>query len=163
MVADGEGEALVTYNLTRLARSLAIQEAGLAHVWRAGERVFALDQGEVQPDDPDDPMRRALRQMVGVFSELEKNMIAARLRAARRLKASQGGYAGAGSPPLGFSAEHGELVANPAEQAAVARIGELRASGASIRTICAALTAEGHRPKRSARWHPEMIRRVLAR
>jgi len=39
-----------------------------------------------------------------------------------------------------------ELVTAPAEAAAVARIHELRAAGASVRVIAATLTAEGHHP-----------------
>jgi hypothetical protein len=29
--------------------------------------------------------------------------------------------------------------------------------------MAAALAAEGHRPKRSDRWHPEGLRRIVAR
>jgi DNA invertase Pin-like site-specific DNA recombinase len=62
-------------------------------VWRLKASAFAVDVGEIRADDPDDPMRTAMRQMMGVFSQLERGMIAARLRSGRRLKAERGGYA----------------------------------------------------------------------
>ncbi len=62
----------------------------LAQIWKHGGRAFTADAGEVHPDDP---MRTAMRQMMGVFAQLERSMIAARLRHGRREKASQGGYA----------------------------------------------------------------------
>src|SRR5262249_10380326 len=118
--ADG----LVVYKLDRLARQLTTQEGTLAKVWALGAAVFTVDLGEVPRDDPDDPMRTALRQMVGVFAQLERGMIAARLRAGRRLKAERGEYA-TGAPPYGWRAVGGELEAVPAEQDVIATIRDL--------------------------------------
>ncbi len=36
----------------------------------------------MQPDDPDDPLRTVMRQMVGVFAELERRTVAKRLSGA---------------------------------------------------------------------------------
>jgi hypothetical protein len=63
-----DNRALILAKLDCLARSLTVQEAVLAKVWAAGGLVFAVDHGEVQPDDPDDPARTAFRQMMGVFA-----------------------------------------------------------------------------------------------
>jgi DNA invertase Pin-like site-specific DNA recombinase len=162
-VKHGTAQGLVVYRLDRLARKLTVQEATLAKVWEMGAPVFSLDIGEVPRDDPGDPMKTALRQMIGVFAQLERGMISARLRSGRLLKAERGGYAGFGAPPYGTRAVGGELVSDPTEQVAVNRARALRSSGASLRTIADALTAEGHRPKRSDRWHPETLRRLLLR
>jgi DNA invertase Pin-like site-specific DNA recombinase len=159
---DGAAAGLVVYRLDRLARSLTVQEATLAAAWALGATVYSVDLGEVPQDDPDDPMRTALRQMVGVFAQLERGMITARLRAGRRLKAGRGGYA-YGSPAYGQRAEHGALVPDEAEQAALARIAELSAAGESLRAIAATLDAEGLRPKRADKWSAEAVRRVIAR
>ena len=121
---------------------------------------FTTDQGEILQDDPEDPMRTAMRQMMGVFSELEHSMIVARLRAGRKEKAAQGGYA-YGAPPYGWRAVGGELVEQPAEQVGRARARELRAAGASFREICRRLEAEQISPRRGDRWHPEAVRRML--
>ena len=134
-VETGQVGGVVVANLDRLARNFTVQEAILGRLWDAGARVFSADEGEILEDDPDDPMRTALRQMRGVLHQLDKAMIAKRLRDGRKAKQAQGGYAGYGSPPLGFRAEDRELVPNEQEQAAVARIRELHTEGKSLREI----------------------------
>src|SRR5438105_1838807 len=162
-VRDGRARGLVVFRLDRLARKLTMQEATLAKLWDLGGTVFAVDLGEVPRDDPDDPMKTALRQMIGVFAQLERGMIAARLRSGRLLKAERGGYAGFGAPPYGTRSVAGVLVLDPAEHGGLKRARALRAAGASLRTIAKTLTAEGYRPKRTDRWHPETLRRMLTR
>lgn len=159
-VEDQTAGGIVVAKLDRLARRLITQEAILAQIWRHEGALFAADQGEVLRDDPEDPMRTAMRQMMGVFSELERSMIVARLTAGRREKAAQGGYA-YGAPPYGWQAVDKELVERDDEQAARTRARELRAAGASLREIGAALDAEEYRPRRSDRWHPQTVRRML--
>ncbi|MEU6839725.1 hypothetical protein ABZ941_31230 [Streptomyces rubiginosohelvolus] len=58
------------------------------------------DQGEILPDDPEDPMRAAMRQMMGVFAQLDRGMTVAKLRRGRRIKGEKGQYA-YGAPPYG--------------------------------------------------------------
>lgn len=158
----GEAIGLVVARLDRLARKLHVQEAALAHVWNAGGSAFAVDSGEILRDDPDDPMRTAMRQMIGVFAELERSMIAKRMRDGRRMKAEKGGYAH-GAPAFGYRAEKRCLVPDTSEQATLERIRTLYTSGSSLREISATLTQEGYRPKRSERWHPESLRRIISR
>jgi DNA invertase Pin-like site-specific DNA recombinase len=64
-LADGTAEGLIVARLDRLARSLTVQEATLGLLWRRGATVFSADNGEVHADDPDDPMRTAIRQVMG--------------------------------------------------------------------------------------------------
>lgn len=155
-------EGMVVTTLDRLARGLTVQEAVLAQVWSAGGKVFTVDEGEVPRDDPDDPARTFIRQVMGAVGQLERGLIARRLRRGRLHKAEAGGYA-FGAPPLGYRAEGGELVLDPDEQAAVQRIVELRADGASLRQIAVTLTVEGLAPKRGGAWHPQQVARVLDR
>jgi DNA invertase Pin-like site-specific DNA recombinase len=169
-IESGAAEGLITYKLDRLARVLTVQEAALAYLWRLGGRAFTTDAGEVLQDDPEDPMRTAMRQMMGVFAQLERASLVARMRKGRRLKAERGGYA-YGSPRYGQQAGErrtGErkervLVVDDAEQAAIARIVELHRGGASLRSIAATLDAEGHKPKRASRWHPYSVKLMLDR
>ena len=84
---DGEVDAVVVSDLTRLSRALTTQEALLASVWSYGGKIYTSDGEEVPRDDPDNPMRTAMRQMAGVFSQLERSMIAERLRDGRKAKA----------------------------------------------------------------------------
>jgi len=155
-------QGLVVTTLDRLARSLTVQEAVLAQVWSAGGRVFTTDEEEVPQDDPDDPARTFVRQVMGAVAQLERGLIARRLRRGLQHKAEQGGYA-AGQPPFGYRAEGRELVPDPDEQKAVQLIIQLRNEGASLRGIAVQLTAEGLEPKRGGQWHPQQVKRVLDR
>jgi hypothetical protein len=68
-------------------------------------------------------------------------MVVLRLQAGRRRKADKadkGGYA-FGGPPYGYRAEGRALVPHEAEQAALARMTELRSGGASLRAVASAL------------------------
>jgi DNA invertase Pin-like site-specific DNA recombinase len=108
-------------------------------------------------------MRTAMRQMMGVFAQLERAMINKRLRNGRKTKAEQGGFA-YGSPAFGQKAEGGELVADAREQAGVGRIAELHRDGKSLREIIGALDSEGIKPKREgAKWHPATVSRIIQR
>jgi DNA invertase Pin-like site-specific DNA recombinase len=156
----GDAAGLVMYRLDRLARKLTVQEATLARVWSMGCTAYSVDLGEIPQDDPDDPMRTALRQMVGVFSQLERGMIAARLRSGRRLKAERGGYAG-GAPKYGYRASEGDLVPDEREAATVARILQMHADGTGSRGIAAALNADGVPAKRGGSWSSAQVCRVI--
>lgn len=161
---DKDVSGVVVYRLDRLARDLIVQETLLAEVRRLGGAVYSTSAAEAGylEDDPDDPSRRLIRQVLGAVSEYERSMIALRLRSGRRRKAEKGGYA-YGSPAYGFEAKGGELVPAPGEQATVDRIREMHGEGRSLREMIAVLEEEGHRPKRAKRWHPESLARIVRR
>jgi DNA invertase Pin-like site-specific DNA recombinase len=154
--ADG----LVVASLDRLARSLTLQEASLQQVWASGGHVFAVDTGEVLADDPDDPVRTFVRQILGAVSQLEAGMISRRLRRGLEHKAAQGGYAH-GAPPYGLVAESGQLIPDPDEQRVVLSMIEMRGTGASLRDIADHLNGTGVGSKRGGTWHPQTVSRVL--
>lgn len=162
LVEDGEAQGVVVPRIDRLARTLG----GAGGHPRQGlvdgkPRLLGGhrrgDGGRLRRSD-----EAALRQMVGVFAQMERGMIAARLRAGRRRKHAEGGYA-YGGPPYGFRAERGALVPVPHEQAIVCRMSELRAEGLSYRAIAVRLDLEGTRPRRGSRWDASTIGRILGR
>jgi len=159
-----EAAGLVVYRLDRLARDLVLQEQLLAETRRLGGEVFSTASSESAflKDDPDDPSRRLIRQVLGAIAEYERAMIVLRLRAGRARKAERGGFA-YGSPPFGWRAENGQLVAHEGEQEVLHRLLALDCQGASLRDIARTLNRERRLPKRGGRWHPESVRRVLAR
>jgi DNA invertase Pin-like site-specific DNA recombinase len=154
---------VVVARLDRLARDLILQEQLLAEVRRLGGDVWSTSAAEQQflADDPADPSRKLIRQVLGAVSEYERAMIALRLAAGRARKAETG-YA-YGAPPLGYRSENRTLVADPVEARTVQRIKDLHDSGRSLREIAARLREEGYSPKRSDRWHPETLRQVIRR
>jgi DNA invertase Pin-like site-specific DNA recombinase len=163
-VENGEADGLLLPgDLDRLARELVVQEAILSRVWKAGKTVYTTARGEVPADDPDDPMRTALRQFMGVIAQLDRAMTIKRMRNGRRAKAAAGGYAGYGSPAFGQHSVDGELTADEREAAVIGRMRELRSAGLSYRLIADTLNAEGLKSKRGGDWHPETVSRVLGR
>lgn len=160
MVAAGEVDGILAPNLDRIARELTVQEATLSVVWAHGGRVFTADHGEHVPDDDDDPMRTFVRQVMGAASQLERGIIAKRLRNGRKAKAAKGGYA-TGAPAYGQKAADKELTADEQEAAVLTKMRGWQAEGISVRAIADRLNSEGIPTKRGARWHPTTVNRLL--
>jgi DNA invertase Pin-like site-specific DNA recombinase len=158
------GMLVVVPRLDRLARDQLTQELLLRDIRQRGADVVSCSAAEADylRDDPDDPTRKLIRQVLGAVSEFERALIRLRLQRGRALKAEKGGYA-FGSPPFGQRASGKALVPNLEEQEAIAHALRLRGEGRSLRDIAAALNDGGHRPRRSDRWHPMTVARVLRR
>ncbi|HET7327659.1 MAG TPA: recombinase family protein [Nocardioidaceae bacterium] len=157
-------DGLVMRDLDRLAREVTVQEAVLAQVWLTpGASVFEYGRnGEVLRDDPDDPMRTAMRQMAGVFAGLERRVIVKRLRDGRRAKARKGEHAN-GPAPYGWVSRDGDLYPVPVELAVLDEMRRLRATGAKQADVAAALNAAGHPARSGGAWTQPVVSRVLAR
>lgn len=153
-----EASGLVVRDLDRLARSVTVQEAVLAEVWQRDDTTVFTTHGEVMRDDPDDPMRTAMREMVGVFAGLERRMIAKRLRDGRIAKAAKGGHAN-GRYPYGY----GPTGPIAQQQRALKVMRSMRNQGHSTRAIADHLKSEGHPTARGGAWSPPVVARILAR
>lgn len=165
LLRNGSAQGLAVARLDRLARDLPLQEQLLAEVWRMGCQVFSCSKAEAGylSDDPDDPSRALIRQVLGAVSQYERSMIALRLRTGRARKRMKGGFGG-GTPPFGYRNVEGVgLVKDEREQAVIRRIRELHTEGQTLTAIARCLEAEGARSRQSERWHPESVRRVVAR
>jgi len=162
-IRDKRAAGLVVARLDRLARDLIVQEQILAEIRRLGGEVFSCSAAESDyvTDDPNDPTRALIRQVLGAVSQYERSVITLRLRAGRRLKVQRGGHIG--SPPYGYKAADGELVPDEAEQAVLALMRKLRAEGCSYRQIADQLASEGTRPRRGQTWGPATLKRILDR
>jgi DNA invertase Pin-like site-specific DNA recombinase len=112
----------------RLSRSLADFAGLVDRARREGWLVIAVDS----PFDMSTAPGRAMAGVMATFSELERELISERTRAALKVKADQLATEGKRlGRPLAISAE------------AEHRIRELRVAGLSYKAIAAALTAEG--------------------
>lgn len=156
MLNDDEADCLIVARLDRLARQLTTQEVILAEVWKQGREVHSADSGKVFKDDPDDPMRTAMRQMAGVFAELDRAMIVKRLRDGRRAKAAKGGKA-VGAYPYG-QAKEGPI---PAELEVMRLVAARRRDGISWDTIAAELNEDGVSPRTARAWTPRNLAKVM--
>lgn len=165
---DKQADGLVVHRPDRLARELHVQEVALAHAWAAGEhvRVFEAAEGaEIMRDDPNDPQRRFLRQVMGAAAELERGLIKARLQGGRRRKAAAGGYIGGRQlhRKYGFDLVDGEYRPIAAEQKVIDRIRVLRAGGNSYAAIADALNEQGAAPPAGEAWYSTAVRRIALR
>lgn len=165
-ITNREADGLVVARLDRLARALTVQEATLALIWRAGGEVFASDTGRVLADDPDDPMRTALRQVVGVFAELDRRIVVKRLKDGRASKRAAGGKA-VGAYPYGYTGSgkgrHRDAVPFGPEQSVIDMILQARGEGRSFRQIAGLLDEAGHSPRHAGRWSAMSVRAVVLR
>ena len=161
-------DGLVVARLDRLARDLVLQEQILADLRRRSIRMFSATAGESDylVDDPGDPSRALIRQVLGAVSQYERQMIRLRMLAGKQRKALAGRKA-VGAYPFGYGAvgRGRERDAGPREdeQVALSRMLELRRAGASYRETASALDAEGFRPRRAARWAPATVRGIVQR
>jgi DNA invertase Pin-like site-specific DNA recombinase len=73
---------VVVEDASRFARTLMVQEAGIATLAGLGVRVLTSRGDDLT--DSDDEMRVAMRQIAGVFSQLEKTRLVKKLRGARQ-------------------------------------------------------------------------------
>ncbi|MCY7286101.1 MAG: recombinase family protein [Cyanobacteria bacterium CAN_BIN43] len=86
-----------------------------------------------------------------------------RLEQGRREKASQGGYAGYGSPAFGHRSLDGELIENPDEQQIIELIRRHHKSGKSLQQVADWLNQRGYTTKRGQQWQRISVKRVLDR
>ena len=135
----GRGDGVVAAKLDGAFRSAldalqVVQEFG-----RRGVALHLLDVG----GDVANGYGRLFVTIVAAFAEAERDRIRERIADVKRDQRGQGRFLG-GRRPFGYRVTGGgELVEDGREQAALARARELRAGGASLRGIAAALAAEG--------------------
>lgn len=161
IIAAGDADGILAPTLDRVARELTVQEAALSVIWAYGSRAFTVDHGEHVADDEDDPMRKFVRQVMGAAADLERGLIAKRLRNGRKTKAASGGYAH-GAPAYGQKAVDKELTLDEDEAAVLAKMREWQTEGVSIRGIADRLNAEEIPTKRGGRWHATTVNRLLS-
>lgn len=153
----GPDVELVIYRLDRLARDLMLQETLLAEAWRTGATVASCSATErvyCQPDNPDDPARRLIRQVLGAVADYERSVIAQRMRNGRRRKIAAVGYAG-GPDPYGWS--------DPDERQLLTDVATMRLAGMTWALVAAHLNYTGRFKRNGQPWNRGEIHRAAAR
>ena len=148
-------DAVVVYRVDRLSRRQR-------DLWFLLDDVFEPNNiGFVSVNEPFDTTSafgRASLGMIGVFAQLERDLIAERTKDALRYKKERGEYLG--TVPLGFDAVDGELKEND-ELATVKYAKKLRRGGFSYSHIADRLNVEGRQTKRGGRWHKSTVSYLL--
>jgi DNA invertase Pin-like site-specific DNA recombinase len=160
---DGTPTHVVFYRLDRLARQLTDQESIVGHSMRYGYQLhstYAAEAETLSPAYAGDPMRVAIRQFFGIFSQLERATIQARLEGGRFAKAKDGGATG-GRTPFGYMPKDRDIAVDPESAPIIRRVYELAHHGLDQASI-AALVAREH-PGPCSHWGKCQISRILAR
>jgi DNA invertase Pin-like site-specific DNA recombinase len=128
---EGNGVRVVLVeDASRFARDLLAQELGIGLLSRLDVRVLAANGDDMT--ETSDPMKVAMRQIAGAFSQLEKARLVAKLRAARERKREATGRC------------EGRLTYAESVPETVALAKQLHAQRMSYRRISAELAARGH-------------------
>lgn len=146
---------VIIAKLDRLARDLYIQ------LWI--EKELLVHDIEVislaEAFNGKDPMTTAMRQIVGVFAQLEKGRITERLLSGRIKKASLGGYAG-GRLPRGYATDDGKLRQNK-EAVTVRAIHKLHRQGWAFRKIARHMNTQRIPNSKGAQWYAATVRYIV--
>ncbi len=149
--------AIAVESLDRLAREFRIQEQILIYLLSKGIDIIAANTGEnVTQAIADDPMKKALVQIQGVFAELDKSQIVRKLRKAREAKRKKGQRCEGAKP-------YGEL---PNEEQCLKRMktlyrkpkGKARLGYSKIAQI---LNQEGYRNRSGGLWTRNSVYALL--
>lgn len=153
-----KGMALVSYSLSRLARStkdaLAIGEAVAK---KKADMVSLTEQ-----IDTTTAAGKMMFQMLSVLAEFERNLVAERTTNALQHK-KRTGQKYTNQTPYGFEAIEGRLVQVQQEAEIVAEIQAARSSGSTLQSIADNLNGRGIPTKTGKTWAPATIHLLLKR
>jgi DNA invertase Pin-like site-specific DNA recombinase len=86
---EGNGvRTVIVEDASRFARQLVVQEAGIVALIERGVRVLTASGDDLT--ETDDPFKVAMRQIAGVFAQLEKARLVSKLKGARERKRALG-------------------------------------------------------------------------
>lgn len=148
---------LVVYSLSRLARSTRDAIAIAERLAKARANLVSLTEAL----DTTTAGGKMVFTLFAAFAQFERDLTSERTSAALAHKRSRGERVG--NIPFGFraGADGVRLEPEPAEQAIVDRIGNLRRRGLTLRAIAAALNRAGVPTRRGGEWRHQYVAGVL--
>jgi DNA invertase Pin-like site-specific DNA recombinase len=156
---------VIVEDVSRFARTLMVQEAGIATLAGIGVRVITSRGDDLT--ESDDEMRVAMGQIAGVFSQLEKTSLVKKLRAARERKRQKDGRCEGRKTRLERARYAMDEPAVGKLQEAVTMAKRLRRANPvtgkrqSLRKIAEELAASGHLNERGLSYNAMSIARML--
>ncbi len=150
LAALSPGDVVFCAKLDRMFRSASDALATLEAFKRRGVRLFLKDMGG---DVTGNGVSALVFTILAAVAQFERERIAERITENRTRLAAAGRYVG-GRVPFGMRVVEGEdeqgrparfLEQDPAQQASIGRMRAMRAAGATVRAIQAALEADGER------------------
>ena len=149
-------EVVIVYKVDRITRRQR-------DLWHLIDDVFEQNGiGFVSVNEPFDTtsaVGKACLGMIGVFAQLERDLVSERTKDALAYKKEQGQFLG--SVPLGFEVENGKLKENNEELATVLYAKKLRKGGFSLADIAGRLNSEGRKSKRGGKFFKSTVNYLL--
>lgn len=152
-------DSVVVAKLDRAFRNVPDALSTVESWDKAGISLHLVDMGG-QAIDTSTAIGRMFLVILAGLAEFERNQTAERTTAALAHKARSGNMRTNSTPPYGWRYEGNALVEAPVEQAARARLLELRRAGVSYRETIRILTAEGHRNRAGRPFNLTQIERI---
>lgn len=155
MMSNGV-KVVIIESLDRLARDLLIQSTLIAKLGAEGLTLIAANTGEdITQAIQDDPMRKAMVQIQGVFAELDKSLLTRKLAKARKEAREEHGRC-EGRKPFGHK---------DGESAILDRIRQLRrkprgGERPSFADTAEALNNEGHPTRTGKGWTRGVVHKI---
>lgn len=155
--ATGKGMALVSYSISRMARSTA----DMLEIAKGLDAKGADLVSVTEKIDTTTAAGRMVFKMLAVLADFERDQIGERTSMALAHKKSKGEVYG--TTPFGFDAVEGRLVEVKAEAEIVGEILRQREAGVSLAEIAEFLNAQGIEGKRGGRWYASTVRYLIQR
>jgi putative DNA-invertase from lambdoid prophage Rac len=135
------GDVIITAKLDRMFRSALDALEVLGRLKKAGVALHMIDLGG---DVTANGISKLVFTILSAVAEAERDRIRERVATVKADQRARGRYLG-GRVPFGFVlGADGELVEDAAQQAAIARMRDLRQAGKPLRSIAADMRGEGH-------------------
>lgn len=155
--ATGKGMALVSYSISRLARSTRDMLDIAERLDKRGADLVSL----TEKIDTTTAAGRMVFKMLAVLADFERDQIGERTKMALAHKRAKGEVYAA--TPFGFDAVEGRLVEVKHESKIVGEILRMREAGQSFAEIAGTMNARGIAGKRGGRWYASTVRYVIQR
>lgn len=148
-LASNGTKLVLIERLDRLARDLMVQETIIADLRKQGYDLISVSEPDLLQTDPS---RVLMRQIFGAIAQYDKAMLVIKLRGSRQRKKSRTGQQCEGRKPYGHLA---------GERDVIERMKALRATGLGYDRIADQLNEAGIKPRSGAKWHGQVINRIL--
>jgi len=157
LVDAGEVQVVIIAKLDRLTRSVKDLCTLLEQFSKRGVTLISVAESL----DTGSAAGRLVLNIMTAVSQWEREAIGERTRDAMSHKRSQGQRVGNIAYGCQLAGDGVHLEANPAEQAVLSEIRQLRSQGATLRGIAAALNHRAYRTRRGTQWRLESVARIL--
>ena len=155
--ATCKGMALVSYSISRLARSTRDMLDIFDGLEKRGADLVSLSE----KIDTTSAAGRMVFRMMAVLSEFKREQVGERTRMALAHKKAKGEKYG--PIPFGYREVEQRLVVVKAEAQIVSEVIQRRKSGKSFNDIACELNGRGVKGKRGGKWHASTVRYLLQR